>query len=70
MSDYGAYETGAPSPQEVNNFHKNDDCDKSVFAHHHTIGNSPNQAASGKVVADLVKLVADLEARITALETP
>ncbi len=68
MSDYGGYAESSPSPQEVNLFHSNDDCDSSWHAHHHTIGNGPNQSASGKVVADLVKLVAELETRLEALE--
>ena len=57
-----------PLPEEVNAFHKNDDCDASPFAHHHTIGTKPNQAADGKIVADLVKLVKTLEDRIETLE--
>lgn len=68
MSDYGGYDSRAPSPQEVNQLHSNDDCDSSPFAHHHTIGTKPNQAADGKVVADLVALVKSLEERIEALE--
>ena len=58
-----------PRPQEVNQFHFNDDCDSSPMAHHHTIGTGPNQAASGRIVAELVKLVATLEERIEALES-
>jgi len=37
-----------PSPKEVTDFHHNDDLDKSDVAHHHTLGLSQNQAASGK----------------------
>ncbi len=68
MSEYGGFEQRAPSPQDVNLMHSNDDCDSSPFAHHHTIGTKPNQAADGKVVADLIALVKELETRIEALE--
>lgn len=69
-SDHESFDPNGPSPNVVNRFHSNDDCDSSFYAHHHTIGNGPNQAASGKIVADLVRLVADLEDRIVALENP
>lgn len=68
MSEFGGFDAATPSPQTVNQFHNNDDCDSSPFAHHHTIGTSDNQAASGKVVADLLVLVRELETRIEALE--
>lgn len=35
------------SPQQVNDLHRNDDVDDSSFAHHHTLGIKPNQAAPG-----------------------
>ncbi len=47
MSEYGGFSESSPSPQVVNSFHNNDDCDTSPFAHHHTLGKSPNQAAAG-----------------------
>ena len=66
MSEFGGFDGRTPSPQEVNLFHSNDDCDSSPFAHHHTIGTSDNQAAAGEVVADLVALVKELQARLAA----
>ena len=35
------------NPQEINNLHRYDDLDRDTFAHHHSIGDKPNQAASG-----------------------
>lgn len=41
--------------------HKFDDVNKSREAHHHTIGDGENQAASGKGLKDLVERVTTLE---------
>lgn len=37
----------APEAEAVSKFHDNDDVDGSKFAHHHTLGPLPNQAAAG-----------------------
>ena len=37
----------APESEAVSRFHDNDDVDGSKFAHHHTLGALPNQAAAG-----------------------
>lgn len=57
------------SPQEVNLFHKQDDADSSPFAHHHTIGTKPNQAADGKVVAELLTSFGSVAEAVTELQT-
>lgn len=36
-----------PSPQEVNDFHSNDDADVGALSHHHTLGNKSTQASPG-----------------------
>lgn len=68
--DLPSGDSRGPSPSVVNQFHFNDDCDTSWRAHHHTIGTGLNQAASGKLLADLIATVAALEARVLDLETP
>lgn len=51
-SDYESFDPNGPSPNVVNRFHANDDCDSSFYAHHHTIGTKPNQAAAGNHLHD------------------
>lgn len=40
-------ESGLPGPETIARFHDNDDVDGSAFAHHHTLGSRPTQAAPG-----------------------
>lgn len=52
------------TPKEVKEFHTNDDVDSAKLAHHHTIGEGLNQAASGLALktlrAEFDALAADL----------
>lgn len=47
------------SPQEVNDFHHNDDCDVSPLSHHHTLGTRGDQASPGNHEHDLSGLMED-----------
>jgi hypothetical protein len=40
------------SPQEVNDLHQHDDLNVSPSSHHHSIGDGPNEAASGALLKD------------------
>lgn len=40
-------DTSVADSQSVTEFHKKDDLDAAPFAHHHTLGNRPGQAAAG-----------------------
>lgn len=52
---------GTPyTPQEINEFHRQDDLDRDSLAHHHSIGTGPFQAAPGNIIGMAKEWTPDL----------